>query len=119
MDELSWPEGRAISWSVRNAAENGVNCRDVIIRMENASVMKDARITELEVALRRIDSINDNPARYSSEINDVIVAAMPQDHIGHADDCAWAVVTAILNTSDADALDGNWPPLVKSALQET
>ena len=34
------------------------------------------RIRDLEEFLRKIDSINDNPARYSSRINDLIQRAL-------------------------------------------
>lgn len=37
-------------------------------------------IDRLKAALLRIDGINDNPARYNSEINDVIDAALGRTH---------------------------------------
>lgn len=63
-----------------NAVANEAMLR-VVELMQAARVHTD-RIAELEAALTRIDAINDNPARFSVEINDVILAALP-DHVGN------------------------------------
>ena len=42
------------------------------------ALIADARIAALEAALRRIDAINDSPARFSKDIHDVIAALAPE-----------------------------------------
>ncbi len=47
-----------------------------VIVCSNSECCLRTEVDRLRAALRRIDSLNDNPAHYNSEINDVIVRAL-------------------------------------------
>lgn len=51
----------------------GCGCADAIAQRLDP---KDARISELEAALHRINALNDSPARFNSDIQEVLNAVI-------------------------------------------